>query len=176
MINNDIEPINIVKIDIIKGRCYANLKILKEILLAESNNKLSTYPYSSRYEDTYCPPHPVVDEVINKITIDFKQATGRNIVCSGYWGHIHEKNMSTNTHDHGTEFFSAVFYISVPEHSGDLVFAPRINPYNNYAFRSIFKPMEGYYYMFPSYIDHYVPRNNSEEKRISISFNFRQVI
>ena len=26
--------------------------------------------------------------------------------------------------------------------------------------------------MFPSYLDHFVTRNNSEEKRISISFNF----
>ena len=35
-------------------------------------------------------------------------------------------------------------------------------------------PKKGRYYMFPSYLDHFVTRNNSEEKRISISFNFER--
>ena len=30
--------------------------------------------------------------------------------------------------------------------------------------------------MFPSYLDHFVTRNNSEEKRISISFNFERAL
>jgi uncharacterized protein (TIGR02466 family) len=175
MINRDVELTTIVNIEVFKGRSFADLNALKEIILKESNNKLATQPYCSRYEDTYCPPHSIVDEIIDEMILDFKAVTGEDIKCSGYWAHIHEKNMSTNTHDHGTEYVSSVLYLSAPEGSGDLVFLPRVNPYDNHAYRSNFKPIEGYYYMFPSYIDHFVTRNESEEKRISISFNFEKV-
>jgi len=175
MKDREVELITILKLDIIKGKSYANLNLIEEIILKEDKNKLSEQPYCSRYEDTYCPPHPEVDKVIDEMIIDFKAATGEDIQCDGYWGHIHEKNMSTNIHDHGDAYVSSVLYISTPNGSGDLVFLPRLNPYNNYAYRSNFKAIEGYYYLFPSYIDHFVTRNKSEEKRISISFNFKKV-
>jgi uncharacterized protein (TIGR02466 family) len=175
MLHRDVELTTIVKVDVLKGRSFSDLKTLKEVILSESNNKLSNQPCCSRYEDTYCPPHPIVDEIIDEMVLDFKAATGEDIKCSGYWGHIHEKNMSTNTHDHGTEYVSSVLYLSAPEGSGDLVFLPRLNPYDNHAYRSNFKPIEGYYYLFPSYLDHFVTRNKSEEKRISMSFNFEKI-
>jgi uncharacterized protein (TIGR02466 family) len=175
MLNRDVELITIVKIDVLKGKSFVDLNTLKEIILKESDNKLSNQPYCTRYEDTYCPPHPIIDDIIDEMIIDFKAATGEDIKCDEYWGHIHEKNMSTNTHDHGNAYVSSVLYISSPEGSGDLVFIPRTNPYDNRAYLSSFKPMAGYYYLFPSYIDHYVTRNKSEEKRISISFNFEKV-
>ena len=34
---------------------------------------------------------------------------------------------------------------------------------------------KGTYFMFPSYLDHFVTRNMSEEKRISLSFNFKKL-
>ena len=38
-----------------------------------------------------------------------------------YWGHIHEQNMSTNSHDHLDADVSSVLYVSVPEGSGNIV-------------------------------------------------------
>jgi uncharacterized protein (TIGR02466 family) len=109
------------------------------------------------------------------MVLDFKEATNEDIKCENYWAHIHEKNMSTNTHNHGDFYVSSVLYLSVPKGSGDLVFIPKIDYRDDYAYFKICEPIEGYYYLFPSYLDHYVTRNKSEEKRISISFNFIKV-
>jgi len=172
MINRNIELTTIVKVDIMKGKSSADLTILKDIILKENNNRLSDESHDSRYEDTYCPPHPIIDQIVNEMILDFKEATNEDIKCENYWGHIHEKNMSTNTHNHGEFYVSSVIYLSVPKGSGDLVFIPRIDPRDDHAYRKICEPIEGHYYLFPSYLDHYVTRNKSKEKRISISFNF----
>lgn len=175
MINRHIELTTIVKIDVMKGKSFADLNTLKDILLKESDNRLSEDSYDTRYEDTYCPPHPIIDQIINEMILDFKEVTNEDIICDEYWGHIHEKNMSTNTHNHGDSYVSSVLYLSVPNGSGSLVFIPKIDSRNDHAYRQIFEPIEGYYYLFPSYIDHYVTRNKSEEKRVSMSFNFTKV-
>jgi uncharacterized protein (TIGR02466 family) len=170
MINRHIELTTIVKVDIMKGKSFADLNTLKDILLKESDNRLSEDSYDTRYEDTYCPAHPIVDEIINEMILDFKEATNEE-----YWGHIHEKNMSTNTHNHGDSYVSSVIYLSVPNGSGNLVLIPKIDKRDDHAYRKICEPIEGYYYLFPSYLDHYVTRNKSEEKRVSMSFNFTKV-
>ena len=175
MINRHIELTTIVKIDVMKGKSFADLNTLKDILLKESDNRLSEDSYDTRYEDTYCPAHPIVDEIINEMILDFKEATNEDIICEEYWGHIHEKNMSTNTHNHGDSYVSSVIYLSVPNGSGNLVLIPKIDKRDDHAYRKICEPIEGYYYLFPSYLDHYVTRNKSEEKRVSMSFNFTMV-
>ena len=39
-----------------------------------------------------------------QMQIDFIAATGEKITPLNYWGHIHEKNMSTNTHNHNDTY------------------------------------------------------------------------
>ena len=51
----------------------------------------------------------------------------------------------------------------------------QFNQYNNAAYASKFKPEEGTYYIFPGYLNHAVTRNMSEEKRISLSYNFKKL-
>mgnify|MGYP002829236759 CR=1 FL=1 len=164
----------ISQVDIIKAKITQDLDSLEKLLLDNYSNKWSDYSTDTRNEDSYCPPSPIVDEIIEEMQTDFYAGTQEKIVCSSYWGHIHEKNMSTNTHNHGDMYVSAVLYVDIPEGCGNIVFAPRFNQYNNAAYYSSFKAERGVYYMFPGYLDHYVTRNNSEEKRVSISFNFHK--
>jgi len=175
MIERDVEFETIIQVDVIKGKTFADIQTLRDILIDNSDVKLSDEILSTRYEDTYCPENEIVDEIIAEMKADFKAATGNDIYCTGYWGHIHEYNMSTNTHNHGEAYVSAVLYLSVPEGSGDLVFVPRLNPYSSSMYKSSFLPEERCYYMFPGYLDHYVTRNKSKEKRVSISFNFKKL-
>ena len=172
---SNIRTTTITKIDVIEGDVSADIDALNDIVLENVDSKLSEKTYNSRNEDSFCPPNEIVDEIISQMIADFKTATGHDIRCTQYWGHVHEHNMSTNTHNHGECFASSVLYLSVPEGSGDLVFIPKINQYNNAMYRTYFPPAKGRYYMFPSFIDHYVTRNQSKEKRVSISFNFRKV-
>ena len=127
----NVEFETIIQVDVIKGKIFTDTDPILEIILDNSNRKLSNALLSSRNEDTLCPENEFVDEVIAEMKADFKSATGQDIECMGYWGHIHEHNMSTNTHNHGNAYVSAALYLSVPKGSGSLVFVPRLNQYDN---------------------------------------------
>ena len=93
------------------------------------------------------------------------------LVTEKAWVHVHEKNMSTDKHNHYPLDISAVFYVSVPDGSGDIVFHPSHNKYHPQ--RNSYPPEEGVFYIFPGILDHSVTRNNSNERRISLSCNFK---
>jgi len=94
----------------------------------------------------------------------------------GDWGH---------SHYHKNSLFSGVFYFDVPENSGDLVmenhspmlpFPPTIEfkhkDYNIFNSRvwSV-KPVNNLLVLFPSFLRHYVKKNESDSDRYSVAFN-----
>ena len=164
----------IALINVIEGRVEADFNKLEKILLDNCHNKGSHDPTNTRYEDSICPSSPIVDHIIDQIVDDFYKTTGKRIVVENYWGHIHEKNMSTRQHDHVGCFVSSVVYIAVPKGSGSIIFRPHIDSSNKDAFLTAFPPERGRYYLFPSYLEHYVTRNNSDQTRVSLSLNFKE--
>ena len=174
MKTRNVELINLARIDLLKGKTNTDLDSLSKILRDNYNNKLSYNIDDTSFEDSLCPPNQFVDHIISEMTVDFKAATGEDIEISNYWGHIHEKNMSTTLHNHYDSYVSAVCYVDVPVGSGSIVFRPRLNQYDNSAYASKFEPERGLYYMFPSYLDHFVTRNLSDHLRVSISLNFNK--
>ena len=174
MIDRNVELINIAKIDLLKGRVNSDLDSLSKILLDNYHNRFECEVESTYFEDSVCPPNDIVDDIIEQIKIDFNAATGENISPINYWGHIHEKNMSTNTHNHNTTYVSSVVYVEVPEGSGKIIFRPRLNQYDNSAYSSKLDPERGVYYVFPGYLDHFVTRNMSDQLRVSLSINFKK--
>jgi len=174
MTHRDVKLITIAKIDIMKGMVNADFNSLSKILLDNYHNKFECEIESTYFEDSICPPNHIVDDIIEQIQIDFNAATGEKITPLNYWGHIHEKNMSTNMHNHNDTYVSAVVYVEVPEGSGSIVFRPRLNQYDNSAYSSKFEPERGVYYIFPGYLDHFVTRNMSNKLRISLSINFKK--
>ena len=171
----NVELINIARIDLMKGYISAELDPLIKILLNNYHTKIDSSSDSTRFEDSYCPSNQYLDEIIKQIKTDFYAATQENIKESNFWGHIHEKNMSTTLHNHDKAYVSAVVYLKIPKGSGKIVFIPRLNQYDNGAYATDIQPEEGVYYIFPGYLDHCVTRNMSEEKRISLSFNFKKL-
>ena len=174
MPTRNVELINLARIDLLKGRTNTDLDSLSKILRDNYGNRLSNSIDDTSFEDSVCPPNQFVDEIISEMITDFKAATGEDIFIANYWGHIHEKNMSTTLHNHFDSYVSAVCYVNVPVGSGSIVFRPRLNQYDNSAYASKFEPERGVFYMFPSYLDHFVTRNLSENLRVSISFNFNK--
>ena len=174
MTHRDVKLITIAKIDIMKGMVDVDLNSLSKILLDNYHNKFECEVESTYFEDSICPPNDIVDDIIEQIQIDFNAATGEKITPLNYWGHIHEKNMSTNMHNHNDTYVSAVVYVEVPEGSGSIVFRPRLNQYDNSAYSSKFQPERGVYYIFPGYLDHFVTRYMSDELRISLSIKLKK--
>ena len=165
--------IQIYSIEVIQGYTSANVDRLSQVILQNASQRLGDNPSHTRFEDSYCPDSAIIDRIVEDMQVEYQKVNpGGCLSLINKWGHVHDKNMSTNTHNHRDSYVSAVLYTSVPEGSGKIVFRPRLNQYDNSAYASSYPPVKGVYYMFPGYLDHFVTRNNSDEMRVSISFNF----
>ena len=97
------------------------------------------------------------------------------------WACINRPGNQNLIHSHGNIYeISGVFYLKVPENSGDIVFRdPRPGAINAPGHGKListggcenFKPEQGLLLLFPSFLDHFVLPNESDEDRISISFD-----
>ena len=132
----------------------------------------------TKHEDTKFPMNPEFAKILDHIRGQFKYLHNKNLRLMSFWSHIHEKNMSTLTHNHiekedyeGTKNLSGVYYIQVPEKSGHFVLHYPFNSHVTHQFAVMPKTSE--FFLFSSAMDHHVTRNLSNELRISVSFNLK---
>lgn len=98
------------------------------------------------------------------------------------WAIVNEHGAMNQKHQHSNSDLSAAYYVSAENNCGDILFYdPRparmykhpisMSPNNlNSAVNSI-KPEPGLLVLFPSYLEHSVNANLSNNKRIVVSFN-----
>jgi len=98
------------------------------------------------------------------------------------WAIINEKGAFNEKHHHGNSSLSAAYYVKAENNAGDIIlFDPRqANVFHhptskeanslNCQVQSI-TPKAGTLVLFPSYLEHKVGENLSNEERIVISFN-----
>ena len=100
----------------------------------------------------------------------------RRLVLKNYWANVQEKRESSTLHDHYDPCeklsLSGVYYVQLLEGAGNLVFNIPENQYNKIRFQ--ITPMVGQYFLFPSWLEHFVTRNYSDDYSISISFNWSE--
>ena len=108
--------------------------------------------------------------------------TNQSVKIQGAWAIINEKNAWNQKHHHSNSDLSAAYYVSAHDNCGDIVFYdPRPAPVHKHpmskfpnelnATRRQIKPEPGMLILFPSYLEHSVRANLSDEKRVVISFN-----
>ena len=103
------------------------------------------------------------------------------------WANINPPGGYNAPHIHPNSLFSGVYYVKASKDSGDLVCnEPRAGAQLNmptrkpgelprHLWREIYlKPVDGRIIMFPHYLWHSVEPNQSNDIRISVSFNFLQ--
>ena len=78
MIETDI----IAYIQIIKGKISSDMDKLSILFWDNFDDRLSDIVSSIRYEDSFCPSDPIVDEIINEIQTNFEEVTGEKIYLS----------------------------------------------------------------------------------------------
>jgi len=164
----EIGKLPLINNDVLKKHC---LYYEKQITRERGFDKTDTLS-----EDTDIPEHEEANKIFSSILEELKNKDNKKYSIREYWAHIHEKNHSTNLHHHAVvhdlknaPIFSGVYYIAAPKDCGVIVFQYPINQYEEK--RYWIKPEPGLFILFPSTLLHYVTRNESEEKRISISFN-----
>lgn len=120
----------------------------------------------------------------NQCLHDYGYDSSTTLEMGNMWVNINEKNHSNKTHIHHGSFISGVYYVKCNENSPQIVFyknfsedfivtsASRVDRYTPIS-GSVCKypPKEGRLILFPSYLPHSVEENETEEERISISFN-----
>ena len=133
-----------------------------------------------------------VDDVLQKFLINCLAqfpALDKSVSIKVFaWVNINKPGDYNSKHNHPGDDLAGVLWIKTPENSGNLVFE---SPYHFNSFREIcsysdrFKkssnidytyycsPSEGIMIVFPAHLQHHVIENNSNEDRISVSFNIR---
>ena len=107
---------------------------------------------------------------------------GRDLSFNACWINVNNPGNFNEQHRHPGTHLSAVYYIKALPNSGNisfirdgrvedyLPFNPNNTPYN--APRVSEEVVTGKFFIFPSYLDHKVDPNFSNDERISMAFNF----
>ena len=132
--------------------------------------------------------HPLTNELFNmQNEIYKKEHLSLKPVLGNMWANINYPRCYNRPHIHPNSLFSGVYYVTAPKNSGNLmIYDPRPGvqmamPNRKEGklppelWREVhYEPVAGRCIMFPSWLWHEVKPNESNDIRISVSFNFLQ--
>lgn len=128
---------------------------------------------------------PLFDAIKIKLSEICQQIDPRfEVEISSAWIIINRNEAYNAKHYHPQSALSGVIYISADSGSGDIAFIRGdlkehypIHTFDSNLFDNevTYRPEVGKLLVFPSWLYHYVNRNQSPETRISIAFNTRQI-
>ena len=162
-----------------------NIQMRDQKGIQKSNNKSW---HSKDFDLQEAEPKKFINQIssyIEKIMIDMNWRMGnQNVKISNMWTIVNTGGSSNSKHQHGNSTISGAYYVRAPENCGDILFYdPRPAPVFYYPNANSFNmlnaqvhgitPKEGGLILFPSYVDHSVNENLSNEERIVISFNIK---
>lgn len=151
-----------------------------KVLVSNDQNILTNKKYSVIKK--YCDD-AICDYTYNILGVSSKIKP--ILTCS--WMLIGYPGAVTGNHLHQNSVFSGIFYIKSSETSGDLVLSqpsfiptsfsttirPEIENHNIFNSKNfVYTPKDNDIVIFPSHVYHEVTKNNSEELRCAIAFNY----
>lgn len=153
--------------------CFEINKIILKSFesLTDGDFKEKTHLFNGRYENLYLEIDtiPALKVIVNAAIENASKIlkVKRDQLKSGFWlNEMKPGDVTTaHTHDDTDEILSCVYYVKVPENSGDLILI-----HNNE--KTVIKPEEGVFVYFSPDTLHEVTKNESSTSRLSIAFNF----
>jgi len=129
-----------------------------------------THHFEGRFENTYIEAADI-PAMASLLAVVSKQAglllgVAEQTLKAGFWFNAMATGQRTmlHHHDENDELLSAVYYIRVPENSGNLVL-------HGDERKIVIQPQEGKLVMFAPRVLHEVTVNHSPELRLSVAFN-----
>lgn len=145
-------------------------------------------------DSMFSPIYHFILESMRKVSSDVmapgnfsKENSAPTIHVTSSWLNVNPRHSYNALHDHGLAHFSGVYYVQVPK--GDCgklgLHNPSIFGYDWPAFKekvnnipgemplAEIAPVPGAIYLWRSYLKHDVTANNTDENRISLSFNIQ---
>ena len=177
-------------------QCIVNNESLAKVItnrsLAESSRELSNVGGWQSNDDLaedvqFTDLISFVRQKLLKVALHNNYIDGLECVIINMWANINEHRDFNKAHLHPNSDWSFAYYVKVREDSGGIVFCdPRVRrvmkvqddiliDYSNGSQHTIYtvNPLNGKLVIFPSYLEHYVEPNLTQETRISISGNIR---
>lgn len=152
--------------------CELNEQIMAEYsLLRDEDFVKFSHFFDGRHENRYLDPVriPALRPVLAQAKIFAAGLSGRGeqALKLGFWFNDMGPGHTTTRHDHdeNDELLSGVYYIHVPENSGNLMIHDR------YCQTEV-TPVAGMFVFFSPAVLHSVTANQSGERRLSIGMNF----
>jgi hypothetical protein len=147
-----------------------NRSLLEGFLRHQNDDGIKrTHLFNGRYENIYLTEDriPELGQLVNEACEHASRITGVGDLKAGHWFNYMPPGAVTTAHSHDDddELLSAVYYVSVPENSGQLVIHDNDE-------RHQITPREGMFVFFAPDVVHEVSRNMSTGDRLSIAFNF----
>lgn len=165
----------------------AGIAVLRtEVKSIKRSNELGWHsPTNVHTRALFKPLCDCIDRMGETISASMNAPRNRRLAIETFWVNISPKYAYNALHDHPQSLVSGVYYVQVNEQSGALRFrdpraGKRISPWpidkekktdQRHWDRVTYQPIAGRLILFPSWLEHDVEANLSEQERISISFN-----
>lgn len=156
---------------------HTNAEIQKGFLNQQNKDDVrKTHLFEGRYENIYLNERhlPELKTLIDEALTHAKKILNVENLRAGYWFNYMPPGATTtlHTHDDDDELLSAVYYVYVPENSGNLIIYE--NSESGGEKKIEITSRTGDFIFFKPDIRHEVSKNNSTEHRLSIGINFGQ--
>lgn len=160
-------------------------EIYETLLKEEKNNKGNVKSNAGGFQSKDIE-NKFISETILRKSVDLIKSNYKfkRDVCfslKNLWINKNKKNNYNNPHTHPSSNFSGVYYLTVPEKNGELVFLENDKRSMNDLFSFIdseefytehyVRPEKGMFLLFPSSLFHMVKPHFENVDRISVSFN-----
>lgn len=152
-----------------------NPQILKKFLANQNNTEVKkSHLFEGRYENIYITEHqiPELTALLDEAIAQAKNILKIDNLRAGYWFNYMPPGSATliHSHDDYDELLSGVYYVNVPENSGNLIVHDVAD--DNSKENIEITPNAGEFIFFKPDVRHEVSKNNSNEYRLSIGINF----
>lgn len=121
-------------------------------------------------------------ERAGRAATEYMKLKSHDLVVTGCWANVNPPGGHNPSHSHPNNYLSGVYYVSIPEGEGRIVFEdpriqaqvmmPPVTEFTHYNGNVVsFEVKPGRLLVFPAWLAHSVPGNRSQHNRISMSFN-----
>ncbi len=169
---HELQDKTLYQLGFMPGAEVLNHNILQAYLnLGEKDFFRRSHFFGGRFENLYLEKSQIPEiDLLMQQAVHYAAAhlgMPSESIRSGFWINDAYPGQRTSLHDHVEydELLSGVYYVSVPDHSGNLILYDKDMPVE-------VVPQEGMFVFFSPDILHEVAVNQSEGRRISIGMNF----
>jgi len=192
-----MEVLHLFPTDIYFSETDIDNKNISRIILKKEKEEQTIFNTNSGgwQSDQWLHQDKRFSKIISTLENKFKQIFNDNnytddlvVGIDSMWANVNRYRDSNLPHTHDPSDWSFVYYVKIPEDSGNLVMCdPRIRKGSKWGIQNFYKkitnhfaadlftlpPVLGRLIIFPSYLEHYVTENKTDKPRISISGNIK---